>query len=168
MTQIGYYSRPFWPVYHPRTYLTSSYSGNLGYAYPVALGAKVARPDRPVVSVSGDGGFLFNAQELATAMRYKINVVAVVFNDNAYGNVARDLDEAWGGAYGADLHNPDFMKLAEAFGVHGMRATRPTDVGGLVREAIQLDRPVLIEVAVGRMPRPVFFTPRRMPTKYQR
>lgn len=167
MTQIGYYSRPFWPVYHPRTYLTSSYSGNLGYAYPVALGAKVARPDRPVVSVSGDGGFLFNAQELATAMRYKINVVAVVFNDNAYGNVARDLDEAWGGAYGADLHNPDFMKLAEAFGVHGMRATQPADVGGLVRDAIQMDRPVLIEVAVGRMPRPVFFTPRRMPTKYQ-
>ena len=168
MNQIGYYSRPFWPVYHPRTYLTSSYSGNLGYAYPVALGAKVARPDRPVVSVSGDGGFLFNAQELATAVRHKINVVAVVFNDQAYGNVARDLDEAWGGAMGADLSNPDFMKLAEAFGVRGMRAKEPTQVGALVREAIQLDRPVLIEVAVGRMPRPVFFTPRRTPTKYQR
>src|SRR5262252_9540497 len=81
MTQIGYYSRPLWPVYHPRTYLSSSYSGNLGYAFPVALGAKVARPDRAVVSVSGDGGFLYNAQELATAVRHKINVVAVVFND---------------------------------------------------------------------------------------
>ena len=168
MTQIGYYSRPFWPVYEPRTYLTSSYSGNLGYAYPVALGAKVARPDRPVVSVSGDGGFLYNAQELATAARYGINVVAVVFNDGSYGNVARDLDEAWGGQYGAELQNPDFMKLADAFGVLGMRAKEPTEVGKLVREAIDRDRPALVEVPVGRMSRPMFFTPRRTPTKYQR
>ena len=168
MTQIGYYSRPFWPVYEPRTYLTSSYSGNLGYAYPVALGAKVARPDRPVVSVSGDGGFLYNAQELSTAARYGINVVAVVFNDGSYGNVARDLDEAWGGQYGAELQNPDFMKLADAFGVLGMRAKEPTEVGKLVREAIDCDRPALVEVPVGRMSRPMFFTPRRTPTKYQR
>jgi acetolactate synthase-1/2/3 large subunit len=168
MTQIGYYSRPFWPVYEPRTYLTSSYSGNLGYAYPVALGARVARPDRPVVSVSGDGGFLYNAQELSTAARYGINVVAVVFNDGSYGNVARDLDEAWGGQYGAELQNPDFMKLADAFGVLGMRAKEPTEVGKLVREAIDRDRPALVEVPVGRMSRPMFFTPRRTPTKYQR
>jgi acetolactate synthase-1/2/3 large subunit len=167
MTQIGYYSRPFWPVYHPRTYLTSSYSGNLGYAFPVALGAKVARPDRAVVSVSGDGGFLYNAQELSTAVNERINVVQVVFNDNAYGNVARDLDEAWGGHYGSLLHNPDFMKLADAFGVHGIRAKDPLDVGRLVADAIQLDRPVLIEVPVGRMPRPAFWPPRK-PTKYQR
>jgi acetolactate synthase-1/2/3 large subunit len=168
MTQIGYYSRPFWPVYQPRTYLTSSYSGNLGYAYPVALGAKVARPDRPVISVSGDGGFLYNAQELATAVQDRINVVAVVFNDDAFGNVARDLDEAWGGSFGAKLTNPDFMKLADAYGVTGMRATTPTDVGKLVRDAVQLDRPVLIEVRVGRMSRPAFFAPRKQPTKYQR
>jgi len=167
MTQIGYYSRPFWPVYEPRTYLTSSYSGNLGYAYPVALGAKVARPDRPVVSVSGDGGFLYNAQELSTAARHGINVVAVVFNDSSYGNVARDLDEAWGGQYGAELQNPDFMKLADAFGVLGLRAKEPTEVGKLVREAIDRDRPALVEVPVGRMSRPMFFTPRRTPTKYQ-
>jgi acetolactate synthase I/II/III large subunit len=168
MTQIGYYSRPFWPVYEPRTYLSSSYSGNLGYAYPVALGAKVARPDRPVVSVSGDGGFLFNAQELSTAAHHGINVVAVVFNDSSYGNVARDLDESWGGQYGAELTNPDFMKLADAYGVVGMRAKEPTDVGRLVREAIEKDRPVLIEVPVGRMSRPAFFTPRRTPLKQPR
>jgi acetolactate synthase-1/2/3 large subunit len=168
MTQIGYYSRPFWPVYEPRTYLSSSYSGNLGYAYPVALGAKVARPDRPVVSVSGDGGFLFNAQELSTAARHGINVVAVVFNDSSYGNVARDLDESWGGQYGAELANPDFMKLADAYGVVGMRAKEPTDVGRLVREAIEKDRPALIEVPVGRMSRPAFFTPRRTPLKHPR
>ena len=168
MTQIGYYSRPFWPVYEPCTYLSSSYSGNLGYAYPVALGAKVARPDRPVVSVSGDGGFLFNAQELSTAARHGINVVAVVFNDSSYGNVARDLDESWGGQYGAELANPDFMKLADAYGVVGMRAKEPTDVGRLVREAIEKDRPALIEVPVGRMSRPAFFTPRRTPLKHPR
>jgi acetolactate synthase I/II/III large subunit len=168
MTQIGYYSRPFWPVYEPRTYLSSSYSGNLGYAYPVALGAKVARPDRPVVSVSGDGGFLFNAQELSTAARHGINVVAVVFNDSSYGNVARDLDESWGGQYGAELQNPDFMKLADAYGVVGMRAKEPTEVGRLVREAIEKDRPALVEVPVGRMSRPAFFTPPRARIKHPR
>ena len=168
MTQIGYYSRPLWPTYGPRTYLSSSYSGNLGYEYPVALGAKVARPGSPVVAVIGDGGFLYNAQELATAVQHKTNVVAVVFNDNAYGNVSRDLDEDWGGQHGSALHNPDFMKLSEAFGVHGMRAKAPTDVGRLVGEALALDRPVLLEVPVGRMPRPVFFPPRKAPTKYKR
>jgi acetolactate synthase-1/2/3 large subunit len=168
MTQIGYYSRPFWPVYQPRTYLTSSYSGNLGYEYPTALGAKVACPKRPVVATCGDGGFLYNAQEMATAVQQRIGVVAVVFNDNAFGNVARDLDEAWGGSYAAELHNPDFMKLADAYGMTGMRAKEPTDVGRLVADAIQLDRPVLIEVPVGRMARPPFFAPLRAPAKYKR
>ena len=120
------------------------------------------------LQVLGDGGFLYNAQELATAAQNKINVVAVVFNDHAYGNVSRDLDEDWGGQHGSALHNPDFMKLSEAFGVHGMRAKAPTDVGRLVAEAIALDRPVLLEVPVGRMPRPVFFPPRKAPTKYKR
>jgi len=165
MTQIGYYSRPFWPVYRPRTYLTSSYSGNLGYEVPTAMGAKVACPDRPVVAICGDGGFMYNVQELSTMMRDGINVVMVVFNDNGYGNVARDLDEGWGGSYGADLQNPDFMKLADAFGVTGLRAKDPLDVGNLVRTAVSMDRPVLIEVPVGRMPRPVFFAPRRAPKK---
>jgi acetolactate synthase-1/2/3 large subunit len=167
MTQIGYYSRPFWPVYQPRTYLTSSYSGNLGFEYPTALGAKVGAPDRPVIAVIGDGGFLYNSQELATAVQHRIAAIAVVFNDNAYGNVARDLDDGWGGAFGADLVNPDFMKLADAYGVVGMRAKEPTEVGRLVREAVDRDRPVLIEVPVGRMPRPRFFTQLRPPAKYK-
>lgn len=168
LTQIGYYSRPFWPVYRPRTYLTSSYSGNLGFAYPTALGAKVACPERPVISISGDGGFSYNAQELATAVQYGINVVAVVFNDNAYGNVARDMDESWGGSFGTDLFNPDFMKLAAAYGIVGMRATMPTDVEKLVREGVQKDCPVLIEVPVGPMSRPPIFQARPGPKKYQR
>ena len=168
MTQIGYYSRPFWPVYRPRTYLTSSYSGNLGFEVPTALGAKVARPDRTVVCITGDGGFMYNSQELSTAAREKINAVIVLFNDNAYGNVARDLDESWGGSHGAAVTNPDFMKLADAYGVVGLRAAKPTDVGDLVRKAVGMDRPVLIEVPVGRMARPAFFAPMKAPAKYQK
>jgi len=168
MTQIGYYTRPFWPVTQPRTFLTSSYSGNLGFEWPTALGAKVACPKRPVLALAGDGGFMYNVQELATAVLHKINAIAVVFNDGAFGNVARDLDESWGGSFGATLHNPDFMKLADAFGVAGLRAKEPTDVGRLVRDAIQLDRPALIEVPVPRMARPPFFFPLRAPAKYAR
>ena len=116
MTQLGYYSRAHYPVYEPRTFITSSYSGNLGYAYPTALGAKVAQPDKSVVCLSGDGGFMFNSQEMATAVQHNINVV-VVFNDNAFGNVKRDQMNQFGGrTIGADLHNPDFVKLAEAYG----------------------------------------------------
>ena len=126
MTQLGYYARAFWPTYEPRTFITSSYSGNLGYAYPTALGAKVAQPDRPVVALCGDGGFLFNSQELATAVQHGINAVAVVFNDNAYGNVLRDqVNQFNGRAVGAELHNPDFVKLAEAYGVRAARAEGP-------------------------------------------
>jgi len=167
MTQIGYYSRPFWPVYRPRTYLTSSYSGNLGFEYPTALGAKVACPDRAVIAICGDGGFMYNAQEMSTAVKYGINVVAVVFNDEAFGNVSRDLDEAWGGTFAAELKNPDFMKLADAYGVVGLRAEKPTDVGDLVRKALSLQRPVLVEVPVGRMARPAFFAPLKRLDKYQ-
>jgi acetolactate synthase I/II/III large subunit len=167
MTQIGYFSRPFFPVYRPRTYINSSYSGNLGFEYPTALGAKVAVPNKPVVMLAGDGGFMYYAQELSTAVQQGINVVAVVFNDNAYGNVARDLDEHWGGKFAAELHNPDFVRLAEAYGAVGRRAKEPSEVGKLVADAIQLDRPVLIEVPVGRMARPVFFSPLKTLPRYQ-
>jgi len=168
MTQIGYFSRPYWPAYGPRTYLTSSYSGNLGFEYPTALGAKVACPNRPVVMIAGDGGFMYYAQEMSTAVQQQINVVAVVFNDNAFGNVARDLDEHWGGKFAAELHNPDFVRLAEAYGMKGLRAKEPAEVGRVVAEAIQLDRPVLIEVPVGRMGRPVFFGPLKTLARYKR
>ena len=154
MTQIGYYTRSFYPVYQPRTFITSSYAGNLGYAFPVALGAKVAQPDKAVVAVSGDGGFLFNSQELATAVQYGINAVVIVFNDNAYGNVLRDqVNRFEGRVYGAALHNPDFVKLAEAYGARGVRV----EAGQLetaLREALAIDAPTLIEVPVQAMPTP--------------
>jgi acetolactate synthase-1/2/3 large subunit len=157
MTQIGYYSRPFWPVYEGRTYLSSSYSQNLGFAYPTALGAKLARPDRPVLAIVGDGGFLYNAQEMATAVQYGIHVVIVVFNDDSYGNVARDLDESFGGSHGAELRNPDFVKLAEAYGVRGVRVKTPDDLGDAVRDALASERSTLVEMPVGRMSAPRFF-----------
>ena len=155
MTQLGYYARAFWPTYEPRTFITSSYSGNLGYAYPTALGAKVAQPDRSVVALCGDGGFLFNSQELATAVQHGINAVAVVFNDNAYGNVLRDQVNRFGGrTVGAALHNPDFVKLAEAYGARGVRVQGPEALESAVREALTIDAPSLIEVPVEMMPTP--------------
>jgi acetolactate synthase-1/2/3 large subunit len=166
MNRVGYYAHSFWPVYEPRTYLTSSYSGNLGFAYPAALGAKVANPDAPVVALVGDGGFLYNAQELATAVQFGINVVAVVFNDNAYGNVMQDLDESWGGSYGSQLQNPDLVKLGESYGALALRAAAPEDVGELVRRAIDSRRPALIDVPIGEVERPKFYAELRASTKY--
>ena len=157
MTQIGYYSRNKYEVYEPRTYLTSSYYGNLGFAYPTALGAKVARPDKPVVAVSGDGGFMFNVQELSTAVHHKINAVVVVFNDNAFGNVMRDQVNMFDGReYGAIVHNPDFMKLADAFGARGVRIEDgdPESLEKELSSSINIEAPTLIEVPVGEMPNP--------------
>jgi acetolactate synthase-1/2/3 large subunit len=156
MTQLGYYGRLYYPVYGPGTYLNSSYFGNLGFAYPTALGVKVAKPDTPVVVISGDGGFMFNSSELATAVQYNINVVLVVFNDNAFGNVMRDQKDRYGEnrVVGSQLHNPDFVKLAEAYGARGVRAQTPAALEQAVREAITIDAPTLIEVPVGPMPSP--------------
>jgi acetolactate synthase-1/2/3 large subunit len=155
MTQVGYYSRTNYPVYEPRTFMTSSYFGNLGYTYPVALGAKVAQPDRAVVAVSGDGGFLFNSQELSTAVKYGINAVVVVFNDNAFGNVLRDQKTRFDGrTIGAELHNPDFMKLAEAYGARGARVHDADGLESALKEALNVDAPTLIEVPVEPMPSP--------------
>ncbi|MGQ4810015.1 Acetolactate synthase isozyme 3 large subunit [Candidatus Entotheonellaceae bacterium PAL068K] len=155
MTQVGYYSRAYYPVYQPGTFLTSSYFGTLGYAYPTALGAKVARPDTAVAAICGDGGFLFNSQELATAVQHEINAVAIVFNDNAYGNVMRDQrDRFRGRVYGSELHNPDFMRLAEAYGVRGARAHHAAELEAALTEALASNAPTLIEVPCGPMPYP--------------
>ena len=90
MTQVGYVSWGGYPVYQPRGLVTSGFSGTLGYGFPTALGVKVANPDRAVVSITGDGGFLFGGTDLATATRFGINLVTVVFNNESYGNVLRE------------------------------------------------------------------------------
>ncbi len=154
VTQFGYYARTHWQVHCPKTYIDSGYSFNLGYGFPTALGAKLARPDRPVVCMTGDGGFMFNSSELSTAVRYGIDVVTVVFNNDSYGNVARDLDDAFGGAYGTDLHNPDFVRFAESFGAVAMRASDPTELETLIPQALERRAPVIIDVPFGEMPVP--------------
>ena len=154
VTQFGYYARTHYQVNHPKTYIDSGYSFNLGYAFPTALGAKVARPDRPVICMAGDGGFMFNASELSTAVKYGINVVTVVFRNDSYGNVARDLNDIFEGTYGTDLHNPDFVKFAESFGAVGMRADDPKDLEKLVPLALEREAPVVIDVPFAEMPIP--------------
>ena len=157
VTQLGYYSRLFYAVEQPGTYLTSSYFGNLGYAWPTALGAKTAQPDKAVVCISGDGGFLFNSQELATAVQHGINAIAVVFNDNAYGNVMRDQADRFNGrVIGSKLHNPDFVKLAEAYGARGLRVESAPALEAALRDAIASnDAPTLIEVPFGPVESPL-------------
>ncbi len=122
MTQVGYVSWFGFPFYAPRTLITSGFSGTLGAGFPTALGVKVAMPDRPVVSLNGDGGFLFGGAELATAMQYGINLITIVFNNSAYGNVLRDQHRLFEGRdSGSRLRNPDFLAYARSFGVHGWR-----------------------------------------------
>ena len=104
--------------------------------------------------MAGDGGFLFNAVQLATAVKYGIDVVTVVFRNDSYGNVARDLDTMFGGTYETDLHNPDFVKFAESFGAVGMRAENPTDLETLIPMALERQTPVVIDVPFGEMPIP--------------
>ena len=155
ITQIGYVTRIAMPVYQPRTYLSSNYQGTLGWGFPTALGAKVAAPDRPVLCVTGDGGFLFAANELATAVKHSINLVTVVFNDGAYGNVRRMQRERYGGrVIASELHNPDFVTYAESFGARGLRVHSPVELREALAGAFAADAPVLIEVPVGEMPAP--------------
>ena len=153
-TQVGYWAQfGGFPVYHPRTFLTSGYQGTLGYGFATALGAQVGAPGRRVVSINGDGGFMYNVQELSTMVRHRIHVVAIVFNDNAFGNVRRIQRESFGGRLiAADLLNPDFVQLAEAFGVDGYRAEGPEGLRAALHTALRNDRPALIEVPVGEMP----------------
>jgi acetolactate synthase-1/2/3 large subunit len=152
-TTVGYMCHVAFPTYAPRTYITSSYMGTLGYCFPTALGAKVARPDRPVVSVNGDGGFMFCASELATAVQYGINVVAVVFNDSAYGNTNRDQMDNFGGRIiGTELVNPDFVSFAESFGAVGVRVKTPDALRGAVAEGLTDNRPVVVEMPMERLP----------------
>ena len=156
LTQVGYVGRMAFPVYHPRTYIHSGYQGTLGFGFATALGAKVGRPDLPVVSVSGDGGFMYNVQELSTAVKHGIDIVAIVFADGAFGNVRRMQKEDYGNRLiGVDLLNPQFPKMAESFGAAGVRTTTPEGLGRELAAALKRRGTTLIEVAVGEMPDPV-------------
>lgn len=155
MTQVGYWSNLGFPVYKPRTYITPGYQGTLGFGFPTSLGAKVGNPDKAVVSINGDGGFGFCLNELATMAKHRIATVAIVFNDNAYGNVRRIQQNSFAGrTIASDLDNPDYVKLAEAFGVTGRRAESPEALLTELWESIRANEPTLIEVPVEQMPDP--------------
>lgn len=152
-TQVGYWTWNAFPVYRPRTFLTSGYQGTLGFGFATALGAKVGHPDRPVLSLNGDGGFFYNLPELATMVQHRLDVITVVFNDNAYGNVRRIQKERFGGRFiASDLYNPDFVMLAQSFGIEGVRVGTPEALRDVVTDAVRDPRPILIEVPVGEMP----------------
>ena len=143
------------PVYRPRSYITPSYQGTLGYGFATALGVKVANPDKPVLSVTGDGGFMFTMPELSTAVKHRIGLVTVLFNDAAFGNVRRMQKERYNNrVIATDLHNPDFVKLAESFGAVGLRAESPESLRRAIRAGFESGEPTLIDVPVGEMPDP--------------
>ncbi len=150
LTQVGFASRIVYDAYLPRTYLCTGFMGTLGWGFQTALGAKVARPDVPVISVAGDGGFMFGVQELATAVQHKIGVILLLFNNNLYGNV-RDMQENLydNRVIATDLHNPDFVKMAQSFGANAVRV----DDFDAMRQAIQNAKgeslPTVIEVPMG-------------------
>jgi len=149
LSQVGFASWYGFPIYQPHTFITSGYQGTLGSGFPTALGAKVANPDKPVVAITGDGGFMFAVQELATAVQFNIGVVTLVFNNNAYGNVRRDQVQRFGGrVVASDLVNPDFVKLAESFGVAASRVTSPGHFRTHLEKALAHGGPYLIAIEV--------------------
>ena len=155
MTQIGYVAQSAFPVHAPRTFISSGYQGTLGAGFPTALGAQVACPDRAVLSINGDGGFMFNAQELSTAVQQALGVVVVVFEDGAYGNVKRMQEDLYGGrVIASELRNPDFVKLAESFGAAGVRVDTPDALRDAVAAAWGRRIPTVVSVSVGRFPDP--------------
>lgn len=148
ITQMGYCAWYAYPVYQPRSLVTAGYQGTLGYGFATALGVAVANPERPVVSINGDGGYLYTANEWATAMEYRIPLIAVVFNDNRFANVHRQQKEWFGERFiAADLVNPDFVAHARSFDVPATHANSPDELRDIIRQTIERREPKLIEVA---------------------
>jgi acetolactate synthase-1/2/3 large subunit len=145
--QVGFTARFGFPVYEPRTYVTCGYQENLGFGFMTALGVKVANPEKVVISINGDGGFMFGVAELATAVQNRINLITIVFNNRCFGNVLRDQQTSFGGhLIGEALVNPDFVRLAQSFGAVGFRAGSPAELKLTLEQALALDAPVVIEV----------------------
>jgi len=151
LCQAGFTSYFGYPVFEPQTYISPGFQGTLGFGFQTALGVKVAHPKRPVVSITGDGGFMFGVQELATAAQYDIGVVIVLFNNQAFGNVVRDQQTHFGGRLiASELQNPDFLQLAFSFGIQGRRVSSPVDLEIALAKALAMPSPTLIEVKIDR------------------
>ncbi|MFC1947034.1 thiamine pyrophosphate-dependent enzyme [Chloroflexota bacterium] len=155
VTTMGYWCQMAYPVYEPRTYLSSSYFGTLGYAFPTALGAKIGNPDKPVMALCGDGGFLYAATELATAIQEGINTVTLVLNNNAYGTCEKIQRSRFGGRLiGTHLYNPNFARLAESFGAVGIKLQGVDELADALKSAVSENQPVVIELPVPDMINP--------------
>ena len=149
VTQVGFVSWYGFPVYRPRQHISAGYQGTLGYGYATALGVVVGNRDKRVIQVSGDGGIMFNIQELATAVQYQLPLVTIIFNDSRFTNVQRQQKEWFDGrVICSDLHNPDFVKLAESFGAAGFSAHDPETLRTAIREAFNESGPSIIEIKV--------------------
>ncbi len=148
LTVVAYWCHHLLDVFEPRTYFTSMGFGTLGFGLPAAIGAKLAVPERPVVVPAGDGGFQFTCQELATAVQFGVPIVVLLFNDNGYGVLKPQQQGRYGRTHAADLVNPDFVALAQAFGASGRRVEAIGELGAAIQSALDADRPSLIEVPV--------------------
>jgi len=155
-TQMTFVAHFAYQFRHPRTYLSTGFAGTLGSGVAAGIGAKAGAPARTVVTITGDGGFLFTATELASAVQHHIASITIVFNDSAYGNVRRIQQERFGPerTIASTLVNPDIVTFAESFGCLGLRANDPHELGDALKTAIAHDGPVVIEVPVGEVPSP--------------
>lgn len=154
LTQVGYAANFAYPVQAARTFVSPGYQGTLGYGFPTSLGVALGNPQRRVVSISGDGGFGWGLQELATAAKYRPDIAIVVFADGAFGNVRRMQTNMFQRETDTTLHNPDFVQLAAAFGVAGERVDSPEGLAAALQRTFAAGGPGLIEVTVGAMPGP--------------
>ena len=154
LTQVGYFSNIAYKVHTSHGLVTPGFQGTLGYGFPTALGVAAGAPAKRTVSITGDGGFGWALQELATAAKYRLNLTTVVFADGRFGNVQRIQKRTFGRAFAVELQNPDFQLLAKAFGVRSERVDSPAGLAAALKAAETAGGPSLIEVRVGEMPSP--------------
>ncbi len=153
VTRFTVFARFAMPFYQPRSFFMPGYQATLGWAYPAALGAKIACPNRKVAAICGDGGFMFTVQELATAVHHKIPVTVIVFDNAAYGNVKTIQANNYGGRHIAvDLSNPDFAAMAESFGMMADRVTEPGQLEAVLRRHLDAEQPSLITIPMAEAP----------------
>jgi thiamine pyrophosphate-dependent acetolactate synthase large subunit-like protein len=157
----GKHVRSYFKAYEPGTFMAIDDWASVGGSLPIALGAKLARPDRPVLCASGDMGAMMNIGELETAVRENIPVVYVVFNDQGLGNERAFQNEHYGGRfYAVDYKNPDFGALAKVFGAHGEHVTKPGELEGAIERALASGKPALVDVMIDQQTlAPVVYKP---------
>lgn len=155
LTQVGHVARVAFPVFQARRFVTSGYQGHLGYGVATAIGVKVANPSCSVVSIAGDGGFLYASSEIATAVQHGIACTFVVFDDASFGNVRRaNKSHGISADFATQLHNPDFVEFGKSFGVEALRVMSADELHGAVERAISSQKTTVIHVPVREMPDP--------------